>query len=348
MIKDGIRLTGKEMNEAFVEHNQEHFLQPISNGASAAIHGPVRDDLRPYDDDGNITRQEEAFQNYYSILEEQYDLDKVKETERPFYSNLKRVAEPDDNMARDITLLELHQYMRKLPERTSSSPSGQHVGLYKAIHVVIPKEGADYLQRDIATMILQALNSCLRMSYILPQWRLGTDIMLQKKPGVYTIDKMRIIRLLECDLNFFLKKKFAKHAMRAIEDRPTGSILTENQNGFRPHRSTEQGVLCNRIALDIAHQTETSFATLETDCRAAFDCCDPNLVVIAHLRLGVPEVLAKFMSNHLTLTRFNVRAGGSTSTTTYGGPGLSFGSGQGGGASPTNWTFMHDCNSNGW
>ena len=64
--------------------------------------------------------------------------------------------------------------------------------------------------------------------------------------------------------------------------------------------------------------------------------------MIAHLRLGVPEVLAKFMSNHLTLTRFNVRAGGSTSTTTYGGPGLSFGSGQGGGASPTNWTFMHD------
>lgn len=81
---------------------------------------------------------------------------------------------------------------------------------------------------------------------------------------------------------------------------------------------------------------------METDCRAAFDCCDPNLLVIAHLRLGVPEVLAKLMGNHLSLTRFNVRAGGLTSTSTYGGPGRSFGSGQGGGGSPANWVFLHD------
>ena len=48
------------------------------------------------------------------------------------------------------------------------------------------------------------------------------------------------------------------------------------------------------------------------------------------------------MGNHLSLTRFNVRAGGFTSTSTYGGPGRSFGSGQGGGGSPPNWIFLHD------
>ena len=63
-------------------------------------------------------------------------------------------------------------------------------------------------------------------------------------------------------------------------------------------------------------------ATLETNCKAAFDYCDPNLVVIAHLRLGIPEIMAKLMSNHLNLTKFNVRTEGLTSETLYGGPGL--------------------------
>lgn len=184
VVKDGTRLTGRDMNDAFVAHNQQHFLQPPRNGTSAAIPGQVRDDLRPYDDEGKITRQDVAFENYYSILDGEYDLDKVKEPERPFYDNLQKIVDTDENMARDITFDELHQYMKRIPERTSSSPSGRHVGLYKAMHVCIPQEGAEYIQKDLATMLLHILNSCLRMSYILPRWQLGTDIMLQKKPEV--------------------------------------------------------------------------------------------------------------------------------------------------------------------
>mmetsp|Transcript_20529 Transcript_20529/g.31375 ORF Transcript_20529/g.31375 Transcript_20529/m.31375 type:complete len:93 (-) Transcript_20529:807-1085(-) len=91
------------MNDAFVEHNQQHFLQHFHNGTSAAIQGSVRDDLQPYDNDSNITRQDEAFKNYYSILDGEYDLGKVKESENPFYSNLQLVVETDGNMAWDIT-----------------------------------------------------------------------------------------------------------------------------------------------------------------------------------------------------------------------------------------------------
>ena len=342
VVKDGNRLSGKDMNDALVARNQSHFMQPPQNGASVAIHGTVRDDLRTYDDEGRINNQEEAFKNYYSILDGEYDLDKVKESERPFYNNLRRVAPPDENMARDITYADLHHYMKKLPEKTSSSPSGRHVGLYKALHVYIPVEDAAETQKSIATLLLDVINSCLRMGFVLPRWRTGTDITLQKKPGVYDIESMRIIRLLECDLNFMLKIKFAKHAMHSLERRPEGSPLADNQYGFRPKRSTEQAILRNRISLDIAHQTSSIFATLETDCKAAFDCCDPNLVVIAHLRLGIPEILAKLMSNHLNLTKFNVRSEGRTSETLYGGPGLCFGTGQGGGGSPPNWIFLHD------
>ena len=245
VVQDGTRLAGSEMNQAFLAHNQQHFMQPTRNGSSAAIPGTVRDDLRIFDDNGKITRMDAAFQNYYSILEGDYDLEKVQEEERPFYKNLQRVTQPDDNMARDIKEAELHHYMQKIPERTSSSPSGRHVGLYKALHMCIPDEQAEVMQQSLSKMLLQVINSCLRMSFILPRWQLGTDIMLQKKPGVYNIESMRTIRLLECDLNFLLKIKFAKHAIESIKNRLTGSLLADNQNGFRPKRSTKQAVMCN-------------------------------------------------------------------------------------------------------
>ena len=105
--------------------------------------------------------------------------------------------------------------------------------------------------------------------------------MLPKKIGVHDINKTWCI--LEADLNLILKLKLSKHVMRSIEDHPLQSLRADNQNGFHPNRSTDQAVLGNRVSIDIAHQHRTPFATLETDCKSAFDCYDPNLTVISHL-----------------------------------------------------------------
>lgn len=74
VIKDGIRLAGAEMNDAFVQYNAHHFQQPPRNGASAAIPGQVLQDLSPHDEEGLMNRMEHAYTNYYSILDGVYDL----------------------------------------------------------------------------------------------------------------------------------------------------------------------------------------------------------------------------------------------------------------------------------
>ena len=237
---------------------------------------------------------------------------------------------------------EMNQYWIKLPERTSPCTSGRHVGLYKAMHVCIPTEEAEKSQKELGTMFLQINNICILSGYILTRWKLATNIMLPKKIGVHNINKMRCISLLEANLNLILKLKFSKHVMHSIEDHLSGSLLADNQNDFHPNRSTDQVVLGNRISIGIAHQHCSPFATLETDCKSAFYCCDPNLTMIAHLQLGVPEILSKLMSEHLHCTTFNIRAGRITLTTHYGGPGRSFGSGQAGGASAVNWIVNQD------
>ena len=127
--------------------------------------------------------------------------------------------------------------------------------------------------------------------------------------------KCGVVSLLEANLNLILKIKFSKHDMQSIKDHLSGSLQADNQNGFCPNQRTDQVVLGNRVSIDIAHQHCTPFATLETDCKSAFNCCDPNLTVIAHLRLGVPEILSNFMLGHLHCTTFNIRAGGMTLTT---------------------------------
>jgi len=51
------------------------------------------------------------------------------------------------------------------------------------MHVRISQESAKGIQQQLAVMVLNILNSCLCMSFILPCWQTGTGIMLHKKPS---------------------------------------------------------------------------------------------------------------------------------------------------------------------
>ena len=92
-----------------------------------------------------------------------------------------------------MTYEEINQYWIKIPEQTSSSPSGRHVGLYKAMHVCIPTEDTGKLQKELATMFLQIINICILSGYILTRWTLAMNIMLPKKIGVHDINKYGIL-----------------------------------------------------------------------------------------------------------------------------------------------------------
>ena len=97
-----------------------------------------------------------------------------------------------------MTYEEMNQYSIKLPERTSSSPSGRHVRLYKAMHVCIPTEEAGKLQKELATMFLQINNICILSGHVLTRWKLATNIMLQKKTGVHDINQNLVLKLKLC------------------------------------------------------------------------------------------------------------------------------------------------------
>ncbi len=94
--------------------------------------------------------------------------------------------------------------------------------------------------------------------------------------------------------------------------------------------------------MDLAALARTHIATVDTDCKSAFDCCVTELIKIKMLAMGVPEKPVRFLYNHLTQMTFDVLAGGFRSKERYGGENSSFGSGQGGGASGFHWLITLD------
>ena len=162
------------------------------------------------------------------------------------------------------------------------------------------------------------MNICCKSGLITPRFYHARDIMLQKKPNNFNITAMRIIKIFEGDTNFLLKH-IGRQAMRSIEQLENG--LSDMQHGFRKGRNTYHSAMSIITAMDIFRQACTGFALVETDCKAAFDCCIPEIVKMSWLANGVPPDTAEFIYNHQTQTRYDVTAGGLTSTHTYSGEG---------------------------
>mmetsp|Transcript_19961 Transcript_19961/g.30616 ORF Transcript_19961/g.30616 Transcript_19961/m.30616 type:complete len:202 (+) Transcript_19961:728-1333(+) len=180
------------------------------------------------------------------------------------------------------------------------------MGFYKALCSSLDDPETSKQQDTILKGVVAVTNLCGQSGLILSHFCRACDIMLQKKPNNFDISKMRIIKICEADANFL-------HSAM--------SIIT---------------------AIEIVRQAQTGFVLVETDCKAAFDCCIPEIVKMSWLAKWVPPKTAKFVYNHQTQTTYDVTAGGLVSTRTYGGQDTSFGNGQGGSISAESWIAFQD------
>lgn len=91
-----------------------------------------------------------------------------------------------------IAAEDFQRHWRRAKESTSSSMSGQHFGHYKAA------AACDALS-EFHAMFVQVVSSRGRP---LRRWCVGLSAMLLKETGVYTVQKLRAILLMEADFNF--------------------------------------------------------------------------------------------------------------------------------------------------
>ena len=80
-------------------------------------------------------------------------------------------------------------------------------------------------------------NVALTYGHVYDRWKHIISVMIEKKPGLFLLEKLRTINLFEADYNWLLGLIFGLRMVYSAEDQQQ---LSDSQWGARPGRSTEQ------------------------------------------------------------------------------------------------------------
>ena len=162
---------------------------------------------------------------------------------------------------------------KQLSEDLSSSPSGRHLGHYKAI----------LGEPDLCAMYATIITVPFQHGFTIHRWTSAIQVMIKKNKGCVRIDKLQVIQLLEADLNMALQIIFGRRLIHRAEDRGT---LPSSQWGSRPNRLSTDAILINRLLYDGLALLCHSAVIFNNDCKATFDRMIPSVGGIVLRRLG--------------------------------------------------------------
>ena len=170
------------------------------------------------------------------------------------------------------------------------------------------------------------------------RWRSGTDIMLEKKPGVYNVDKLRTILLFQPDFNFG-NKAIGRGMMTQAESL---HLIPEAQYGSRHGKSASQQLLNKVCLFELSRIQCVSMGYCSTDAKSCYDRIVHSFATLALRRWGVPKQVAITMFDVVSSMVHLVQWGFGESTQSYSHPinDPFQGVGQGNGAGPAIWTAV--------
>jgi hypothetical protein len=150
-----------------------------------------------------------------------------------------------------ISLLDFTSAIKAWKGRTSTSPSGRHLGHYKLLVQAYKDKHAKPEVRKAAGEILHLLVNIMDLAcdkgFILDRWTTVINIMIYKKPGVYLMSKLRVVHLFEADYNFIIGTVFGRRAMYSGVD---NDMLHPSQ-WAQPGRQCSDVVAMRELALTV-------------------------------------------------------------------------------------------------
>ena len=154
---------------------------------------------------------------------------------------------------------------------TSTSPSGRTLSVYKALFAP-PSPDAKNLEANIgdemAEVLAILLNLCSHYGLALDRWLTVFNTMLEKVIGLDRIDKVRVIHIMEADLNLLMGILFGR---RLSEHAEKHGAVSDYQWGARKGRQCIDVVLLKQLTYEILRLTRTSALTMDIDAAACFD-----------------------------------------------------------------------------
>ena len=164
--------------------------------------------------------------------------------------------------------------MKKWRELTSTSPSGRHLGHYKACVTTIdrslfPKERTRLkrLQDQISQLYVTMINYSTKHKYSFDRWKTIVNMMIYKEPGNVKIHRLRVIHLYEADQSTLWGEKWGKSLRKAVNDK----TLNSGQFGGLPGRDCTAITFLEEVRLEYSNFTRYPFANFNNDFTSCYN-----------------------------------------------------------------------------
>jgi hypothetical protein len=169
-------------------------------------------------------------------------------------------------------------------------------------------------------------------------WQNITDVEILKKAGVYDIDKMRTITLMDAAFNMN-NKQLGRDLMNHAEK--LNNIAREQYGSRKRHRSCVAAA--NKVlTMDLLRMRKQAGGICSNDAKSCFDRIVHNVATLAMVRQGAPPNAVKSMFKTLQNANHRIRTAFGISQRKYGKgrlPPLQ-GIGQGNGGAPPGWVVI--------
>ena len=240
-----------------------------------------------------------------------------------------------------ITEEKMMNKYKRWKERTSTSPSGRHLGHFHSLFR--PMKAKDDKDRerleDIRIAIIELHATMLQTAYdnehVYKRWEYILTCMLGKDSGIPRIHRLRVIHLYECDLNLLFSLLF-RELDQHCED---NYLINKGVYGCRPTRRAIDPVFVDVTQTEMAMVTRTPLVKFNNDATACFDRILVHLLNLCLRSYGMPKKLTKILGELLRVARYAIKTGIGISKETYhhSEESPAFGSGQGSAASAQGW-----------
>jgi hypothetical protein len=128
------------------------------------------------------------------------------------------------------------------------------------------------------------------------------------------MDKLRVIHLLEADLNLALGIIWSRRLMKQGEEL---TDFGDEQWGSRYGRSASTVVLLKHFTYELMQLTKTDGGTFDNDAKACFDRIIPALTNLRSHQLGVPAAACHMHAELLQKATYAVKTQAGISEQTY-------------------------------
>ena len=191
-----------------------------------------------------------------------------------------------------ISEKEFERKIQTWRETTTTSPSGRHLGHYKALFIkplpnTEPEEPSQPTFGDkqifIRQSILAIINFCIRTGHSLERWKTIVNTMIFKETGNYKINRLRVIHIYEADFNLLLAVKWRQ----LIQHAEKSGTINEGLFGGRPGREAQSLTFLEELKYDISILTRRTLFHFDNDAASCYDRIIISLASLINRKYGM-------------------------------------------------------------